>query len=224
MTLTLIWLLLQSWLKLKVKFLRGGGIRGKATYFVLVSTNFYNIFSKDSKEYISKIMECGGEIALHFDETQYEMNDEEELITHIIEERNILQGVAGMPVRVVSMHRPSKQFLTKDLKIEGIINAYGKEYFSEMKYISDSRRNWREDVDNLDFENYKRFCILTHPIWYDQTEKENIKAALYDQIIKSLRDKWSYFEENISNFETIFSLNEINILMEKIKRLNNEII
>ena len=203
---------------MKAIFFLGGGC--KATYFVLVSTNFYNIFSKESKEYLSQITSYGGEIALHFDETQYDIKSENDLVEYIIREKNILQSVVKTPVCVVSMHRPSKQFLSSELKIENVINAYSREYFLDMKYISDSRRYWREDVDNIDFESYNRLCVLTHPVWYDKIEKSGIRQALYEQIVNALRDKWIFLKENISDFEAIFSVNELKMLMESIKRLD----
>ena len=48
-------------------------ICGAATYFILLSTNFYNVHSKESRICIDNIIENGGIIGLHFDETQYDI-------------------------------------------------------------------------------------------------------------------------------------------------------
>ena len=45
--------------------------------------------SKESKEYLSQITSYGGEIALHFDETQYDIKSENDLVEYIIREKNI---------------------------------------------------------------------------------------------------------------------------------------
>lgn len=197
--------------------------QNKAIYFVLVSTDFYNIFSKESRRLLSKIMEYGGEIGLHFDETQYDIRTEYEFKECVLKEKNILQEVIDAKVNVVSMHRPSQKFLMSEMMIDGLINAYGKEYFHDMKYVSDSRRNWREDIDNIIInEQYNRFCILTHPIWYDIEEKRNIKQAIYIQMVNSLKEKYANFKNNITDFESIFSEDELNMLITDLGRKNNE--
>ena len=61
------------------------------------------------------------------------------------------------------MHRPSRWVLEADLKIPGMVNSYGKEFFQDFKYVSDSRMRWREDVMKYAIEKaYPRLHILTH--------------------------------------------------------------
>lgn len=43
-----------------------------STYFILISSDVYNAFSKRSVEYIHKIKGAGHDIGLHFDEKKYE--------------------------------------------------------------------------------------------------------------------------------------------------------
>ena len=40
-----------------------------STYFVLVTSDLYNIFSKDSRQKMQDIIKCGHQRGLHFDET-----------------------------------------------------------------------------------------------------------------------------------------------------------
>jgi hypothetical protein len=42
-----------------------------STYFVLLTSNFYNILEKSNLRHLKKIISYGHEIGLHFDETQY---------------------------------------------------------------------------------------------------------------------------------------------------------
>ena len=44
----------------------------KATYFVLITSDFYNVFSDKSIKLLHQIIDCGHEIGLHFDETAYD--------------------------------------------------------------------------------------------------------------------------------------------------------
>ena len=46
----------------------------KSTYFVLLTSEFYNVASKANKEKILEIKELGHDIGLHFDELNYEQN------------------------------------------------------------------------------------------------------------------------------------------------------
>lgn len=46
----------------------------KSTYFVLLSSEFYNVMAKESREKIKEIQTAGHEIGLHFDELNYKKN------------------------------------------------------------------------------------------------------------------------------------------------------
>lgn len=172
---------------------------GGATYFVLLATDFYNICSKESREYIEKIIDNGGKIGLHFDETQYIISSEEKMKECVYKERDILEKITGLPVNVVSMHRPSENILSSNIEFEGIINSYSDMYFKKMKYLSDSRRHWRENINMIiDEKNYMRLHILTHPFWYNNEEKclkQTLKEAIleaalncYDNMDRNFRD------------------------------------
>lgn len=195
-------------------------VLGKANnsiYFLLLSTNFYNIFSKESRQYISQILKNGGRIGLHFDETQYSISNKEELGELILNEISLMENQIESSIDVVSMHRPSKEFLSHQIVIKNKMNAYGKEFFEEMKYVSDSRRCWREDVDQIISDGqYNRLHILTHPVWYNQVEKKGIKQALYTEITDSFKRKYRDYKENISDFESIISQREFNELIKYI--------
>lgn len=42
----------------------------KSTYFLLLTSDFYNVLSHKNQKYIHKIIECGHDIGLHFDESR----------------------------------------------------------------------------------------------------------------------------------------------------------
>lgn len=178
----------------------------KATYFVLVSTDFYNVASKRERELVKAIQRNGGEIGLHFDEVVYENSGIEKKIQ---KEALILENIIESPVKVVSMHRPSTQTLEADYHFEGITNSYGKMFFKEYKYVSDSRRNWREDIYKIiESGEYENLHILTHPIWYNDNESsagDVLQQLIRDEELKvceALKDNIRDVEEFI-NFENI---------------------
>lgn len=172
----------------------------KGIYFVLVSTNFYNIHSKESRNYIEMIIKNGGIIGLHFDETQYNIQSEQELKEHVYKEADTLSKIIGTKVNTMSMHKPSAKFLSNNISFENIINTYSQIYFKDMKYLSDSRRNWRENVDELiEQETYQRLHILTHPIWYSGGVEKNLRQSLRENILNASLDYYDNLNNNFRN-------------------------
>lgn len=184
-----------------------------STWFVLLTSDFYNVFSKDSVKKIREIMNGGGQIGLHFDEKRY-IEDEKDFDEGYIkekvkEEALILSNLLNTDINVVSMHRPSKTFLNADIKFDGIINSYSKEFFNEFKYVSDSRRNWRENVDSIiESGKYDRLHILTHAFWYNEEE-----ISLYDTMksffIDSKYRAWDIMNDNFTNLEEVIRREDI---------------
>jgi peptidoglycan/xylan/chitin deacetylase (PgdA/CDA1 family) len=180
-----------------------------ATYFVLLSTNFYNVFSKESYEILKEIENLGHEIGLHFDEKRYPINNAAELEYFINKERKVLEGLLDKKIRTVSMHRPSKWILENNIQFNSILNTYSKTFFKDFKYVSDSRMHWREDVLNIiKKESFNKLHILTHPFWYS-TEEESLKKKLYDFVTKANKERYLNQKENFRNLEEILREGEI---------------
>ena len=179
----------------------------KSTYFVLLTSDFYNPASKKSAEGLKRIQTLGHEIGLHFDEMAYEKMDD--VPSSIIREAKILSDIIGKPVTTVSMHRPSQQTLAADYQITGMINSYGKTFFNEFKYLSDSRRRWREPViDIIKSAEYDRLHILTHAIWYNDVE-EDIHDTIKAFVTSANKERYFQEKENIKDIESILDTSEI---------------
>ena len=185
----------------------------KAVYFVLISTEFYSVFTKKSKEKLKKIMELGGEIGLHFDETQYDECTTDNLCRLIENEKKILESVVECKVNVVSMHRPSKRLLEEKITVEGAENVYDGLYFKDMKYVSDSRRNWRENVqETIKSGKYSRLHILTHPIWYREREY-SFKETMVNRMVAGVKNYENSIYENVTNLSEIVTREELRRLI-----------
>lgn len=146
-----------------------------ATYMVLVTSDFYNVFSKEVSNNIAQIRAMGHDIGLHFDEQKY-LGEKENISKRIIEEINLLRQATGCKnIKTVSMHRPSKECIKTNIVYENneIINTYNNLFFKEFKYVSDSRMHWREPVlDYINSMQYNRLHILTHSFWYEDREEK----------------------------------------------------
>lgn len=181
----------------------------KSTYFMLLSTNFYNIFSKDSYRMLSEIIDLGHEIGLHFDETRYEIKSNEEFKLHVENEIKVLEILFKKPIRSVSMHRPSKWVLDNDIVFDNIVNSYSNDFFKSFKYVSDSRMNWREDVVKIiKSDEYKKLHILTHPFWYAENN-ESMKDKLTRFINSANKQRTKYQEDNFRDLFDVISQEDI---------------
>ncbi|QCR31981.1 hypothetical protein [Lysinibacillus sp. SGAir0095] len=181
----------------------------KSTYFILLSTNFYNVFSKQSYEKLHQIIDLGHEIGLHFDETRYEITTIGEMKQYVEKEAAILENLLNTKVRVVSMHRPSKFTLNNDIQFDQLINSYSKKYFKEMKYVSDSRMHWREDpMEAIESNQYEKLHILTHPFWYS-TENEAMDVKLLEFMKNAVTERFDFINDNFRDLEQVISRKEI---------------
>lgn len=176
-----------------------------STFFVLLSTNLYNIFSKKSNKILKEIMNLGHDIGLHFDEKRYEISNVKDLEYYISKESHILTSTINKEIKVVSMHRPSKWILENDIQFENLINSYSKKFLLDFKYLSDSRMHWREDVLGIiDSGLYDRLHILTHSFWYSN-KNETVNKKLMDFIVNARMERYYHLKDNIRNIDEIIS-------------------
>lgn len=182
-----------------------------STYFVLVTSNFYNIFSQENQKMLRRLQEMGHEVGLHFDEAKYD--EETDLVRAMEQEAALLSQCMGQPVRSLSMHRPSGKTLEADYLVQGghIVNSYGTEFFRNHKYVSDSRRNWREDVLAIVRSGeFDRLHILTHAFWYDETER-SARDVLKDFCESRTGCCYQWLQDNMRDLEEILRRTELRI-------------
>ncbi|QQO09827.1 hypothetical protein [Breznakiella homolactica] len=178
----------------------------KAVYFILLNTDFYNVFSTRYSDSLKRIITLGHEVGLHFDETKYSLNENvEEYIKYIKKEVDILSAAVDIPVKTVSMHRPSQFVLKANISIPGIINSYSQQFFRKFKYLSDSRHNWCENVEDLVLSGeFKKIHLLTHPFWYT-TEKDTCRNKLFHFISAGNKNRYINMNDNFKNLQEFIS-------------------
>lgn len=186
----------------------GEGVR--STWFVLLRTDFYNAASKAGQEALRHIRSLGHEIGLHFDEAAYvPALGPDQVVENITKECGLLSELLETEVSSVSMHRPSKTTLETDFAIPGIVNSYGKAFFHDFKYLSDSRRRWREPIlDIIRSGEYDRLHILTHAFWYHEKE-EDIVETVGAFIRLANRERYCQMAENITDLPFIMREEEV---------------
>ena len=149
----------------------------RTTYFVMISSSFYNPMERVNEESILRIAALGHEIGLHFDITKYP-----EVVGHALEEAvsrelRLLSELVGTPIRSLSWHIPREDFLGIHwgfLEEKDVLNAYDPEFFRGYKYCSDSMMRWRDPlVDCIDCVRYPKLQVLTHPVWYKKMQNQS---------------------------------------------------
>lgn len=146
----------------------------KTTYFILIRSPFYNIFDRSNSDFIRGISDLGHQIGLHFDETYYGMEDAESINRNVDTEVQILKDYFNISVIAVSFHRPSKFIIQSDIKLNNnLVNTYARNFTEGFKYVSDSRRMWKEgcfcrffEKASPEYHKHDRIQTLVHPVWW----------------------------------------------------------
>jgi UDP-GlcNAc3NAcA epimerase len=143
----------------------------RATYFFLVRTETYNVFSAAGSETVLRILGLGHRLGLHFDCAAYPENSSvDDLATACRRESAILEEWFGQPVSVVSYHRPSRLVLTGDAALSAPRpHTYQRLFTGPIHYLSDSRGIWSRGgpIESEAFRQRRPLHILVHPIWWN---------------------------------------------------------
>lgn len=182
----------------------------KSTFFVLVHSDMYNALSFQNVDYLRRLLQYGHNIGLHFDAMSYPewTGDKRKICDFIREEAAVLSRAIGTPVSCVSMHRPSEDILGANLRIPGVVNSYEYVFFHEFKYVSDSRRHWREPIEEIiGSGKFARLQILTHPFWYNEKERD-LRSSLIQFINRAYYDRYCILRRNFTNLDEVFNEND----------------
>ena len=174
----------------------------RSTYFVLLSSDFYNPASSSSYRYLHEILDLGHDIGLHFDETAYSY-ERFGMEYFIRKEARILSDLIDVNINSFSLHRPNHFSLETEIRIPGLINSYGEEFFHGFKYLSDSRRRWREPVEEIiEKGEFEKLHILTHAFWYHEDDL-TISETILDFLRSASRERKLTMKDNITDLEHI---------------------
>lgn len=158
----------------------------KATYFFLLRSNFYNIFSATDFDQVLAIRELGHSISIHFDPLLYQ-----DFHQGLAEEIKIFEQLFQEKVEIISLHRPNDFFKTYDTPIHGVEHTYQTKYFKEIKYFSDSTGFFRfgHPFNSEEFAQNKSIHLLIHPIWWIMHGGSNLEKLrkYYEQRRESMK-------------------------------------
>ena len=182
-----------------------------STYFFQWTNNSYNVLSRRNLDMIKDMHERGQHIGLHF--ALNGMTDMAEIRKRIQKEADILSEMFGFAIKEFSIHRPSKDVLRENIKLDGLINAYQDDFFTfaeqvteetpvAVKYMSDANHIWRYGYpDEKNITGYDKVQILTHPFaWCKEgyNNFNNYRALVqekYEELIASIDQECKDFGE-----------------------------
>lgn len=155
----------------------------KSTYFILVSSNLYNVLSSSNRKLINKIKNLNHEIGLHFDASNYKSNYN----NHAKKEAKILESIIEQKVNSISLHNPSVDGFYP--KFPSFNDAYSKKYFKKQYYLSDARFDFRDKnpFDIIKKINESYIQISLHPLHFSDDGNKNyinIFNNLFNQRLK----------------------------------------
>lgn len=135
-----------------------------STYYVMATSNTYNILTKRNRSIIEDMAKMGHEIGLHFDHSVY-ADASKKMNNKLLAESDILYSIIQSPVRSYSSHNPSMSGIFEHNS--SLVNAYDPKIFSVENYLSDSRMKLKQEPISFVKERIgNNIQLLFHPIHF----------------------------------------------------------
>ncbi len=157
----------------------------QSTFFVLLTTPYYNPLDEENLQVLRRIMALGHEIGLHYDCTGFDALAPEEQYRRIQSLTACLGTHLGIEIKAIAQHKPAAAGMHPDFP--GYIDPYSRAFFKDIAYVSDSRMLFRVKDVYAFFRDNPRSQAVFHPIWWHAQPRtraqifEEIKAQLAHQ-------------------------------------------
>jgi hypothetical protein len=181
----------------------------RATVFVLVATEFYNVFTHAGRASVLKIISLGHEIGLHFDGSVHNDGRPPTEFTPELEaaaerECEMLERLIGAPIKIIAFHRPrqSSWVIRRSGRFANRLQAYAPEFMSDIAYVADSAGHWSEGhpLDHPAFQQRLAMQVNMHPyLWtqpagLDRVQKiDSVREARAQFLEREARRNFSFY-------------------------------
>lgn len=173
----------------------------RASYFVLLSCEYYNLLSAEYGDAARRLVDWGHEVGLHYDVSAIAKRPGDDPVAQLELEAGVLSSLTGQPVRSISMHVPHLRDGDPFAGESRYVNAYDERFTRRMAYYSDSCGAWRDEaLEALCGEIPARVQLLVHPFFWQEspgsrwTRLEDWKSKLRDKRARQeqrLRETWN---------------------------------
>jgi hypothetical protein len=138
----------------------------RSTVFVRTSALGYSLDDPATASAVRRMADGGFEVGLHYEFGADARNDRIDLQR----QKQALEQCLGKPVPGAAPHRVAiakREPPVETIKSIGFeYDAFEPRFTREFKYISDSRRRWREGCFCSWIDAAERLQVLTHPVWW----------------------------------------------------------
>jgi hypothetical protein len=175
------------------------GLGVKATYFVLLRTEFYNPLSARGLAALQKIRDYGHDIGLHLDASLY-LGNSDEIDDAAEKECGLLAAAIDQSIDVISFHRPAPELIAKRELIAGRLSAYSPRFLKDMGYCSDSRGGWHygPPLEQEAIKEGRALQLLFHPIWWRESG-----LPPGERLKEFLEDRCRFLEQEVKNQSSV---------------------
>jgi len=160
-----------------------------STYYILLSSPYYNALEAENLQRIRTLRELGMGIGLHYDNS-IKLQDANQCCSEIIIQLGMLQHHIGeLEEKSVTFHKPLRgvDINGETVNLLNLSNIYSPNFDRRFKYISDSGHNWRENPYDI-IDTNDMVHINTHPEWYNNEEMD-MEECIYSLGIEFECDK-----------------------------------
>jgi hypothetical protein len=165
----------------------------KATYFLLLHSEFYNALEKEVTHCFRQIASLGHDLGLHFDASYYDLAEENDIEVPLQRERFLLEEICGCTIHTFSFHIPTPYSLRcVKSTYAGLLNVNAEYFRKDVGYCSDSNGYWRFRRLEEVLSEGKDDClqVLTHPeMWQDtvMSPRERVLRCISGRAEKTRR-------------------------------------
>lgn len=181
----------------------------QSTFFILVSSDFYNVSSRDSKDTINEIKDSGHQIGLHFD---ISAGPESQVRERLKSEIEILESITKSPIRFFSQHKPatygfmplqhgSAVDVKQQIESEGSCVSYCSDSSGFWSHGDYAERGLSPESDSLQ--------LLLHPIWWAAETSMHPLDTLFEYLESSRQLVTSALARNINRFRTALEADDV---------------
>ena len=165
-----------------------------STFYILLQSTTYNALSPNNMELLRLIDDYEHEIGWHVDSRNV-----------LALEYALLESITGQQVKSFARHYMT---LTPPVQYPLLIDAMDWKRL-DVKYISESSRNWREGCMCQHIGKHDRLEILTHPIWWITDTKSRWEAIdkLYDDLVFNELFSVNEYREIVKNYLAELNVN-----------------
>lgn len=177
----------------------------RATYFIQLHGDFYNVLEKRTFEQLKRIEALGHQLALHFDAHFWDIKKEDQLNQFLEIDKTTFERYFDTIPTVFSFHNNNAFTLSCEKETyAGMINVYAKKYQRDFGYCADSTGYWRYEVleERLKGANDNVLQLLIHDgMW--QEEVLPPRRRVYKVIDEQANNLKKSYDETLKKFNAL---------------------